>query len=147
MINGTKIRGALQRIGTTFFISVPSELLSQRYTARPARVESEAGWCRARLLRRESGEVVLMLPPQQFTVLGLKPDAAEVELTIGVYGERMKLNVPDDLKEALRDNGLRWETLSERDRHQAVTLVQEARAAESRRARIAAIIAAIREQQ
>jgi hypothetical protein len=142
-----KVRGALDQVGSTFFLRVPSTLLDSVYTARPVRIRSSSGRCSARILRRESGEVVLMLPRRTLEALGVAPDAREVEFSIDVPREKLRLDPPEDLALALREGGLRWDAMPERERHQAVVLVQEAKTPELRQARIAAIVSAVKDHQ
>lgn len=134
------VRARLQRRRSTLFLAVPAHILGEEYSGRPVLVRSESGSCRSRVLRRASGEVVLVLGPEQSRSLRLAAEATEVELWLRVVDETLRLAPPPDLQEALAARGLSWESLPERDRHLSIGLIREASSDELRRTRIRRIV-------
>jgi HAD superfamily hydrolase (TIGR01549 family) len=139
-----EIDGKLDRTASAVLFSVPATVLGSEYTARPVLVRSVAGSCRARVLRRRSGQVVLLLGPKQCRSLGIAASDCEARLRIEIIGEKLQLSPPPDLQLALLQAGLSWESIPERDRHLAVGLIREAKTPELRRGRIDRLVSALR---
>jgi HAD superfamily hydrolase (TIGR01509 family) len=140
----TEIVSTVERSEDAVLVRVPAAILGSEYTARPVRVCTRAGACRARLARRQSGEVLLLLGATQCAELGVSTSDREVRLRLEVVAERLQLAPPADLELALLDAGLSWESVPERDRHLAVGLVKEAKTPELRQRRISRIVSGLR---
>jgi HAD superfamily hydrolase (TIGR01549 family) len=138
-----EIAGEIERSGATIFIQVPAALLEEQYTARPVRVHNAFGSCRARLVRGNRGGVVLLLSESQHRALGLSESDRDARLSLSIIAEKLQLLPPPELDCALRDAGLSWEAVPERDRHLLVGLVREAKTAELRQARVRRIVSSL----
>lgn len=138
--------GAVKRVGPSLLVTLPGELLDSKYTARPVRVRSEEGACRAQLARGPGGDAVLLLGRAQSEALKLPPDAARLRLRLDVVDEKLQVAAPADLKRALLDAGLSWDSIPERDRHLAVGLIKEATTPALRLARIQRIVSSFVEE-
>ena len=128
-------------------IQVPEEALPREYSARPVIVRHGSHKCRARVIRSAHGCVVLILTARQADRLALSRDALHAALDVTVMGERLhggEPSLPSDIAEL---RGVDWASVSERDRHQALVLINEALTADVRAARIAALVCALRSKR